>query len=328
MMRELLKKRAELTSLIRDFFVEKEFLEVDTPSLSPALIPEAPIEVFGTSYIDPYGEESEGAQELFLIPSPEVWMKRLLSEGSGSIFQLAHCFRNAESLGRIHNPEFTMLEWYEVDADYLDELEVAEELLTRLSQGSETKGLCPPVHRITVEQAFAEYAGIENLAGLDFNGLFEAGRRAGINLSASAESYEDVFHTILVDRVEPALPVDRPVALIDYPDAVPTLAQRKTGTPWAERWELYAGGVELINCYTEERNRERVQNFFETETKRKTRARVPHPPDLPLIEEMAERLPVCSGGALGFDRLLMLLSGQKSLEGVILFPLSAILNQQ
>ena len=123
---ELLRARSRFTQAVRAFFLERRYLEVDTPLLAPALIPEPALEVFRTEWIDP---RSLSARELFLIPSPELWMKRLLARGSGNLFQICKAFRNFEALGRYHNPEFTMLEWYTVGAGYLDSADLTDELL-------------------------------------------------------------------------------------------------------------------------------------------------------------------------------------------------------
>ena len=127
---ELLRQRARFTQHVRRFFIDRGYLEVETPLLAPALIPEPALEVFRTEWIDP---RSLSARDLFLIPSPELWMKRLLARGSGSLFQICKSFRNCEALGRYHNPEFTMLEWYTVDADYRDSADLTDELLGFLS---------------------------------------------------------------------------------------------------------------------------------------------------------------------------------------------------
>lgn len=110
---------------IRRFFTEKDFLEVSTPTLSPYLIPEPSIKVFRTDFMN----EFKGHLPLYLIPSPEIFMKKLLAAGSGSIFQISQCFRNAEQLGDVHNPEFTMLEYYAVDADEKDSIELTIEMI-------------------------------------------------------------------------------------------------------------------------------------------------------------------------------------------------------
>ncbi|MFP4180860.1 MAG: amino acid--tRNA ligase-related protein, partial [Spirochaetaceae bacterium] len=128
------KARSRVHQRIRSFFFSKDYLEVETPILSPGVIPEAPIELFETAYFDGRG----GERPLFMLPSPELYMKKLLAEGSGDIFQLVRSFRNGEELGPMHNPEFTMLEWYTTGADYHDSIATAEELFLSLAELGES----------------------------------------------------------------------------------------------------------------------------------------------------------------------------------------------
>jgi lysyl-tRNA synthetase class 2 len=121
---EQVRKRSEITDKVRSFFKEKKYLEVDTPLLSPDLIPEPSIDIFKTEMINPF----RGKCDLFLIPSPEIWMKKLLSQGSGDIFQICKCFRNSEQSGKHHNSEFTMLEWYKTGYSYMDNIRDTEEI--------------------------------------------------------------------------------------------------------------------------------------------------------------------------------------------------------
>jgi lysyl-tRNA synthetase class 2 len=153
---ELLYERARIIRRTREFFDAKNYLEVDTPLLSPNLIPETCLEVFETAYRAPAGSRRP-TQPLWLIPSPEIWMKKLIAEHRTSLYQICKCFRNCESLGRLHSPEFTMLEYYTMDADYRDSLTLTEELFAAL--------LHPPLFsqfdRITMEEAFSRWAGFD-----------------------------------------------------------------------------------------------------------------------------------------------------------------------
>jgi lysyl-tRNA synthetase class 2 len=154
--------------------------------------------------------------------------------------------------------------------------------------------------------------------------MIEAARSLGCD-ARDDWTWEQAFHGAFLSRVEPGLPCDRPLVLADWPAAVRTTARRKPGTPWAERWELYLDGVEVANCYTEETDPREVDRFMADEALRKRRtARV-----VPRVDEgygrlFTEGFPDCSGVALGVDRLEMVFRGERSLEGVINFPLSAI----
>ena len=256
---QLLRNRARLIELTREFFRSRGYLEVDTALLSTSLIPESSLEVFSTPYRPRHGRQ----REFYLIPSPELWMKRLIAAGAGSIFQVCKSFRNSEQSTEIHSPEFTMLEWYTVESDYLQSMEVTEQLFTHLMAGLELEPVLargdrridctPPLLRLSMAEAFAERLQV------DLRQLTESGRESlaevarSIDLSVTDEDREeDLFHKIFLSAVEPHLPADRALILYDYPALIPTLARKKPRTPWAERWELYMAGVEIANCYSEE----------------------------------------------------------------------------
>ncbi|HRX07465.1 MAG TPA: EF-P lysine aminoacylase GenX, partial [Kiritimatiellia bacterium] len=218
--RRVLGLRARLNDAIRRFFRERGFLEVDTPVLLSANAPETHI-------------DATPAGAGWLRTSPELAMKRLLAAGVENLFQLGPCFRNGEH-GRWHHPEFTLLEWYRANAGYLEILADTKALLAALAL--ELRGALDftwqdkPLsfaqelwEKHTVSQAFIEHAGWDPALHFD----------------------PDRFDLDLVTRVEPALPADRPVVLIDYPAPLAALARKKPGDPArAERWELYLGGVE------------------------------------------------------------------------------------
>lgn len=331
----LLRARARIIQELRAFFLERGYLEVDTPALSPALIPEPTIRSFATRFENPFVP----AQDLYLVPSPEIWMKRLLAEGSGSIFQISHCFRNAEQLGRIHNPEFTMLEWYTLGQNYRDSIDLTETLLSRLAglapgassaagastdhntdAVSMTELLRRPVRRMSMAEAVRIGAGIEIEGAFTPEDLRRAARQAGVVVAEDA-TWEEAFNTLFLQLVEPALPVDRPLVLYDYPAGIPTLAKAIPGTPWSERWELYVAGMEIANCFTEETDPARILAYFRGASARVPDAKV----DEDFLAIFEKGFPDCSGVALGVDRLVMLLTGARTLRGVISFPFSDIL---
>ncbi len=319
---ETMRARAALLSELRRFFSSRGYLEVDTPQLSPALIPESMIDSFATRFASPY----QGERDLFLVPSPEVWMKRLLAAGSGDIFQISHCFRNAEQLGRIHNPEFTMLEWYTVQADYMDSADRTDELLDALTTPDTPANLRPPCRRLSMSEAFKEIAGIELPAATeDIELLRREARRVGVDDSEMTE-WEELFNSIFLKLVEPELPRDRPLILYDYPARIPTLAKRKPAGPWYERWELYLDGIEVANCFTEETDPKRIAEYYSVE-ERISRSKTAAPPDESFREIFGRGFPPSSGVALGVDRLLMALLGVRDIRGVIFFPFLDIFDQ-
>jgi lysyl-tRNA synthetase class 2 len=340
---DLLRLRSALFREIRNFFDGRGYLEVDTPLLAPDLIPESCLEVFETSRLPPGGGRRH-EQPYWLIPSPEIWMKRLIADlgrngelggtGAAGIYQICRCFRNGESSGRYHSPEFTMLEYYSLGADYRDSMALTEELFTRLlplAEGGQPDSLRPPFMRLSVGEAFARWAGFDLYRAAALPGGLEAeARRLGLDPAPGLER-GTLYDLIFVDRVEPALPHDRPLLLSDYPAFVPCLARRRGET--VERWELYARGVELANCYTEETDPHLVRRFFADEAAAKERsARVKHRVDHEYWKLFVSRetggepgeasgFPPCSGVALGLDRLLMVLRGTTTIDGVLPFPI-------
>jgi lysyl-tRNA synthetase class 2 len=325
--REKLLRHARFAESLRAFFQARGYAEVDTPALAPHLIPEPSIEVFRTEYLPGRGS----AVPMWLIPSPELWMKRLLAAGSGDIYQVSKSFRNCDFGGPHHNPEFRLLEWYTVGAGHLDSIVTAEDLfshlLSRIEAGRPAIELSPPFVRISMEEAFHRYAGIDLARCQETRVLTEEGKRKGIRMPDSP-TWEEAFHVVFLTLVEPRLPREKPLVLFDYPAFVPTTARRRPGTPWAERWELYVDGVEIANCYTEETDPGVLRSFVQQEEDRRRGCRTTHAADRGFADLFPPGFPVCSGAALGVDRLEMVFAGEKSLEGVILFPFSAIVPGQ
>jgi len=320
---QTLEKRAGIIRSIRSFFDKKKYLELDTPLLSPDLIPESCLEVFETTLIPPSGSKKH-EQKLYLIPSPEIWMKKIIARHGVNVYQICKCFRNGESAGRLHSPEFTMLEYYTTDADYLDSLSITEELFSYLA--SDIPSLRPPFSRITVEQAFERYANI-NLyeAAKDANIMEKQARRLGLD-PASGLSVQQLYDLIFIHSVEPYLKEEKTVALIDYPAFVPCLAKQSKDGNTVERWELYNKGIELANCYSEETDPEKVKDFFINEGKaKKDNALVNHKIDddyWKIFEEKdGKSFPRCSGVALGVDRLIMALTDRSTIDSILPFPL-------
>jgi lysyl-tRNA synthetase class 2 len=224
-----------------------------------------------------------------------------------------------------------MLEWYTPEADYLQSIDTTEQLFAHLMAGLSLESVLvhgerrvdcsPPFLRLSVSEAFAD------LLQIDLGRLIETGRQAladvarRIGVSVTREDREqDLFHKIFLSAVEPHLPAERALILYDYPAVIPTLARRKPGTPWAERWELYVAGVEVANCYSEETDLQTHEAFYSGQEQAKRAALVPHPSDRGLLRTIGELgFPVCSGVALGLERLFMLLLGEDSIAPVLPF---------
>ena len=289
-----LKRRALIYDFIRAFFKEHNFLEVETPVRAPAIAPEPNIVPF----------ESEG---WFLSASPELHMKRLLAAGYDKLFQFSHCFRKGER-GLWHNPEFIMLEWYRKGIGYLSIIQDMEQLVQSVTgklglkntiryRGREIN-ITPPWARITVRDAYIRVAGWDPVADYD----------------------PAKFDVDFIAKVLPSFAPDRPTVLLDYPAPAASLARLKTGNPLvAERAEVFIGGLELANAYSELADaREQAVRFREAveEIRRERGKTVPLPDKF--LESVA-RLPDCGGIALGVDRLVMLFCDAPSIDDVMAF---------
>jgi len=230
-----------------------------------------------------------------------------------------------------------MLEFYTMDADAEDSITVTEELIRAVVAEVDPDLLDPgiratlrdssPYPTMSMAEAFARYAGIDLESHLSRPALSGAAEGLGMRISEE-ESWDDLFQRLFLTYVEPELPTERPLFLTDYPGAIPTLARRKPGTPWADRWELYFHGQEVANCYGEETDPEEIATFMADEAARKeAHSLEPHPVDPGYLQRPGERLPRCSGVALGIDRLIMTLANLSSLSGVIYFPISDIVSK-
>lgn len=280
-----LKIRSETLFAIRRFFHGRGYLEVETPVRLPAPALETHI-------------DAEPSGDWFLRTSPEFHMKRMLAEGHDKIFQIGPCFRRGER-GDIHHPEYTMLEWYRTGTDYLGILQETKELLAGVGVSANEWQI------MTVSEAFQRHAGWDPSDPSDRSGSFDHAR----------------FDLDLVDKVEPSLPKDRPVVLIDYPIAAGAFARSKPGAPHlAERWELYLNGIEIANAYSELIDAdEQIARLANIAQERKRLGKPVYPADEAFIAALKSGLPPCGGIALGIDRLIMVLTGATTLDQVITF---------
>ena len=321
----MLQERAQIIRRVRSFFDGRDYLELDTPLLSPDLIPESCLEVFETQRFLPNGSTAP----YWLIPSPEIWMKKIIAQHRVNIYQICKCFRNGESSGFLHNPEFTMLEYYTMNAGYLDSLKITEDLVTFLL-GESGVGILP-FERLTVAEAFARYAGFDLFAAAETPGAMEnEARRLELDPMPGMETAA-LYDLIFIHAVEPQLRQRRFIALLDYPAFVPCLAQLKADGQCRERWELYYNGIELANCFSEETDAQRVRAFIESEAAEKEqRALVKHRIDRDYwkffqgLSTEKPGFPPCSGVALGVDRLIMALCERSTIDSVLPFVMESL----
>jgi lysyl-tRNA synthetase class 2 len=292
--RKVLAQRAAILQAIREFFVQRAYLEVETPQRIPAPAPEAHIDAIP-------------ADGWFLHTSPELCMKRLLAAGYPLIFQISHCWREGERGGK-HLPEFTLLEWYRADSDYRDLMSDCEALVQHVAltmgqgdhlayQGKEID-LCTPWTRLSVREAFLRYAPIS---------ISEAIRR-------------DLFDEVVVRDIEPHLGTPQPTFLYDYPAERGALARLRCDDPsLAERVELYIVGLELANGFSELIDAEEQRaRFVREEAYRRSLGRRSYPLPDKFLAELPD-MPPSAGIALGVDRLVMLFLDVASIDEVVAF---------
>lgn len=320
--KEDIKKRNLLTRAVREFFDSRGFLEVEVPIMTPTVDPEVNLTPFETALISPSGK----ATPMYLVPSPEFQMKKLLGAGFGNIYTITKVFRNGEFGGGRHNPEFTMLEWYRENAGYFDIMNDCEDLVISLYKGSEID-LSKPWDRVSVNELFIKYCGIDLLENKDFEAFKKTSEKIGISTQA-CKTWDDIFYKIFLNKIEPDLGKNKPVFVYNYPASQGALAKTADDPFWVERFELYIGGQEICNAFSELLDPEEQRKRFENSLKeRKEMGKTVLPIDNELLESLGHiKVPV-GGNALGLDRLFMVLLDQRGIEDVLLFPLTKMLNK-
>jgi elongation factor P--(R)-beta-lysine ligase len=292
--RDQLAARARIIGEIRRFFNAEGYLEMETPLRIPAPAPESHIDAISSA-------------DWFLQTSPELCMKRLLAAGFAKIFQICACWREGER-GRFHLPEFTMLEWYRRDAGYFALMDECEALITSVAAALGHNeclryhdlqiSLLAPWERISVAEAFNRYT----------------------SCSMDVAIQSNLFDEIMVQEIEPKLGISKPVFIHDYPASRGALARLKQGNPTvSERFELYIGGVELANAFSEltDPSEQRSRFLIEQDT-RHSQGKIVYPMPERFLAELHE-MPEAAGIALGLDRLVMVLLNASSIDDVVAF---------
>ena len=340
--RPYLEARRAAHKAVRAYFQAEGFIDVETPALQVSGGVERHIRAFATNLEEPFGGEAP----MSLHTSPEFAMKKLLASGLGKIVQVCRVFRNGER-SPLHHPEFTMIEWYRAGTDYDEAMNDCAALVAKVAASSQRAlehdgrlhwrgvtcdaGATP--ERLTVEDAFRRFAGIELLATIDDHvapipdarSLKAAAIKVGISCS-EADTWEDVFFRIMLDRIEPRLGHGRLTFLIDYPACLAALARRKPGDQRvAERFEMYACGVELANGFSELTDAAEQRRRFEHDQEMHLHLYGVAPPiDEDFIAALTAGLPESAGCALGFDRLVMLAAHADALTDVLWAPVAAV----
>lgn len=307
-----LKQRAATIASIRDFFARRQVLEVDTPAMSQATVTDIHLHTFKTEFVGPGFAKG---QTLYFMTSPEFHMKRLLSAGSGPIYQICKSFRNEES-GRFHNPEFTMLEWYRPGFDHHELMDEMDELL-QLVLG------CGAAARMTYQQAFIEVLGVCPLEGSMAELKVAAGTLGLSDIADPEEDRDTLLQLLFSVGVEPKIGLQAPAFVYDFPASQAALAQINPSDPRvAERFEVYFKGIELANGFHELADGdEQLARFEEDNRKREAMGLKPQPIDMHLVESLRAGFPDCAGVALGIDRLIMLAQGLDHIDQVTAFPI-------
>jgi len=289
-----LERRSVIINLVRSFFLDRGFLEVETPVRVPSVAPE--------QFITPLASE-----DWFLTTSPELYMKRLLACGYDKLFQIGRCFRRGE-IGRLHNPEFTLLEWYRREAGYEETIDDTEGLIASIARSlglgtimsylGRDIDLNLPWPRATVSEAFKQAAGWDPVAEPD----------------------GEKFDLDLVSKVIPSFDVSRPMVLTGYPAPMASLARLNARDPRvAERAEVFIAGLELANAYSELNDPQEQRRRFEEEAALIRGAGGKAILSEKFLEAVAH-MPPCGGIALGVDRLVMLFCNAVSIQDVLAFP--------
>ena len=326
--RPFLLGRGRILAAIRAWFAREGFIEVDTGALQVSPGNETHLHAFETALVHPDGTR----QARYLHTSPEFACKKLLAAGETRIFSMVHCFRNRERTP-LHAPEFTMLEWYRANEPYE---RIIADTVALLQVASRATGnaliwrdkVCDPeseAEALSVAEAFSRHAGVDLLAtlkpqGADRESLAAQARKQGIAFAAD-DSWSDIFSRILVERVEPKLGRGRPTILFEYPAVEAALARVSPRDPRvAERFELYASGVELANGFGELTDAQEQRRRFEADMALKQKLYGERYPIDESFLEALRQMPEASGVALGLDRLVMLATRARHIDQVIWTP--------
>ncbi len=329
------KKYLQVEQAINDFLQKEDYLKLDLPVLAPTLIPESYLEVFETSF-----NFLNVKEKLYLTPSPELFIKRLLGQGIKSCYYLGKAFRNCEQNSDMHSFEFRMFEYYKVGASYMD---IADELLKLLcfinhkikTQNSKVKTKTQNLklkyqnidislerwEKITVAEAFEKYAKIFEKELFDHQLFLKKVEKKGYKTKGF--DYEDVWSQVYAAEVEPFLGKNGyPTLIYDYPKEFAALAKLNPDGKTAQRFEFYIAGVELGDCYTELTDwKEQALRFKTEDLTRKKNKKISHPVDKEFIDALKYGLPDCAGIAIGFERLVMIFSNAKSIQDLKLISI-------
>ena len=314
----------QVEEAVHEFMEKNKYLKIDLPVLSPALIPESYLQVFETDF-----KFLDKKEKLYLIPSPELFLKRLLAYGVGDCYYLGKSFRNADPPATLHSYEFVMLEFYKMDADYMDIANVVLKLLQSISRKLQVtsyklqnqiiyqgkKISFEKWEKITVQEAFEKYAGISEKELFHHKLFIEKANKK--NYQIKNFNYADLWSQIYSQEIEPHLGTNGfPTLIYDYPKEFAALAKLNPDGRTTQRFEFYIDGIELGDCYTE------LTDWKEQEKRFNNEKKVIHPIDKGYIEALKYGLNDCSGIAIGLERLAMIFANLTSIDQLKLINIS------
>lgn len=312
------KRYLQVVQSIETFFQKKQYLNLDLPVLSPALVPESYLEIFKTQF-----RYLDTTDNLFLTPSPELFMKRLLADGIGDCYFLGKSFRNSEPNSPKHQPEFTMLELYKVGKDYKFMAQEVLEMLKTLSlelygssdityQGKNVS--FEKWEEMTIAESFETYADISAEELFDPQKFLSKAKKKGYHVDGF--SYADVWSQVYAQEIEHHMGTHGyPTVLYDYPVQFAALSKPNTDGKTAQRFEFYIEGIELGNCFSEltDANLQK-KRFIEDDKERRRFGKIMHPVDWGFIDALEKGLPESTGIAIGIERLGMIFTDSKHIE--------------
>ncbi|MCD8543182.1 MAG: elongation factor P--(R)-beta-lysine ligase [Gammaproteobacteria bacterium] len=302
---DALKARSRIITQLRSFFNQRKILEVDTPLMCAA----GTTDVYLDSMVITSSKNSDDDIR-YLQTSPEFCMKRLLTAGIGDCYQICKAFRRDE-IGKYHNPEFTLLEWYRINCDHHQLMDEMDALLQYILKSQ-------PAKRISYRDLFLEYLGIDPHK-LSIKQLIKVDPDVCKALNPLTDTKDDYLMLLLSQHIEPTLGLDRPCFIYDYPASQAALSKIRD-KKYAERFEVYIHGVELANGFHElQQANEQLRRFQEDNKKRKILNKPTVQIDYALINALEHGLPNCAGVALGVDRLIMIALEKEKLSDVLSF---------
>jgi lysyl-tRNA synthetase class 2 len=312
--RKLFEDRARIIAAVRGYLDGEGFIEVETPVLQP---------IYGGALARPFTTHHNAlGRDLYLRIATELYLKRLLVGGLERVYELGKDFRN-EGVSHKHNPEFTMVEWYEAYADYNDEAGRLEEMVCKAAAAVGYAGeldFQAPWRRITFAEAIAERTGIDVLAHSDVERLEAAIGRLDLDVQINGDTWFQLADDLLGKLVEPKL--IEPTFVFDYPvELSPFAREHRAQAGLVERWEAFAGGMEIANAFSELNDPDVQRERFEAQRRQEALGdEEAHPYDEQYVEALEQGMPPAGGVGVGVDRLVMLLTGRDSIREVVLFP--------